>query len=95
MAAYILFIRKALNDPAAMATYSAQVPPSFKGHNIKPLALYGKMEVLEGPASDGVVLAEFANMEEARAWYHSPAYQAAIPDRMKAGDYQLILVEGL
>ena len=26
--------------------------------------------------------------------YHSPAYQAAIPDRHRAGDYQVILVEG-
>jgi uncharacterized protein (DUF1330 family) len=95
MAAYLLFIRKALNDPAAMETYSAQVPDSFKGHAIKPLALYGVMEVLEGPASDGVVIAEFPTMAEARAWYRSPAYQKAIPDRFRAADYQVILVEGL
>ena len=95
MAAYMLFIRAALRDPEAMAAYTAQVPPSFQGHAVKPLALYGAMEVLEGPASDGVVVAEFPTMAEARAWYHSPAYQTAIKDRNKAGDYQVILVEGL
>ena len=94
MAAYILFIRKALNDAAAMQTYSAQVPASFTGHKVKPLAVYGAMQVLEGPASDGVVIAQFDSMDEAKAWYHSPAYQAAIPDRFKAGEYQVILVEG-
>lgn len=95
MAAYIIFIRKALNDEQAMQTYSAQVPGSFAGHAVKPLALYGAMEVLEGAPSDGAVIAEFPTMAEARAWYDSPAYQAAIPDRMKAGEYQLILIEGL
>jgi uncharacterized protein (DUF1330 family) len=95
MAAYILFIRKALNDADAMATYSAQVPGSFAGHTIKPLALYGSMEVLEGAGSDGVVLAEFPTMDAARAWYHSPAYQTAIKDRKRAADYQVILIEGV
>jgi uncharacterized protein (DUF1330 family) len=94
MAAYMIFIRKSLDDADAMQTYSAQVPGSFAGHRVKPLAIYGAMEVLEGGPSDGVVIAEFPTMEEARAWYHSPAYQAAIPDRHRAGDYQVILVEG-
>jgi len=95
MAAYMIFIRKSLNDAAAMDTYSAQVPGSFAGHAVKPLAVYGAMEVLEGGGSDGVVIAEFPTMDEARAWYRSPAYQAAIPDRMRAGEYQVILVEGV
>jgi uncharacterized protein (DUF1330 family) len=95
MAAYMIFIRKTLNDPDAMATYTAQVPGSFAGHAVKPLALYGAMEVMEGQESDGVVIAEFPTMDAARAWYRSPAYQTAIKDRKRAADYQVILVEGV
>jgi hypothetical protein len=40
-------------------------------------------------------LAVYGAMEEARAWYQSPAYQAAIPYRQQAADYRVIFVEGL
>jgi uncharacterized protein (DUF1330 family) len=62
---------------------------------MKPLVVYGKMEVLEGQAPDGIVMLQFPSVVAARAWYQSPDYQAAIPHRQKAADYRAVIVEGL
>lgn len=60
-----------------------------------PLAFYGPVETLEGDPADGVVLIAFPTMEEAKAWYDSPAYQEALPHRLKGADYRVILAQGL
>jgi uncharacterized protein (DUF1330 family) len=43
--------------------------------------------VLEGPTVEGVAILEFASVEEAKAWYFSPAYQEASRHRYLGGDY--------
>jgi len=42
-----------------------------------------------------VVLLKFPDMAAARAWYHSPAYQAAKVHRLKGAEYRVILVDGV
>ena len=49
---------------------------------------------LEGPEVEGVVIAEFPSTEAARAWYDSPAYQAAANDRRRGAVYRGLIVEG-
>ncbi len=95
MPAYIVFMRDRMRDPAEMKTYMGKVPPTFEGFACKPLALYGKIETLEGPPIEGAVIAEFPSYAEALAWYRSPAYQAAVQHRFKAGDYRVFITEGL
>ena len=51
--------------------------------------------MVEGKDADGVVLLQFPDMAAARAWYDSPEYQAAIPERMQAAPYRAIIFEGL
>jgi uncharacterized protein (DUF1330 family) len=53
------------------------------------------METLEGESPDGVVVLQFPTVEDAKAWYHSPAYQAAVPHRQKGADYRAFIVQGL
>ena len=53
------------------------------------------METLEGEAPDGVVMLEFPTVEDAKAWYFSPGYQAAAQHRKKGAHYRVILVEGI
>jgi uncharacterized protein (DUF1330 family) len=53
------------------------------------------MEAVEGKAPDGLVILKFPTTEDAKAWYHSPAYQAALPHRKKGADYRAFIVEGL
>ncbi|MET1063429.1 MAG: DUF1330 domain-containing protein, partial [Arthrobacter sp.] len=50
---------------------------------------------LEGTPLDGVLVNEFPTVEDALAWYNSPAYQAALPHRQAAADYRVLIVQGV
>ena len=96
MSVYMIAMRESpVRDPEAMDEYQRINRENTGQFDIRPLVVYGRMEVMEGAAPDGVIVLEFPSMEEAMAWYHSPAYQAAIPHRQKAADYRVIFVEGL
>ena len=55
----------------------------------------GATEAVEGKAPDGMIVVEFPTVEDAKAWYNSPGYQAALPHRIKAADYRAMIVQGL
>ena len=95
MPAYAVFTREKLRDPAEMKEYGALAGAARAGHELKPLVVYGKFEVLEGPGIDGVVILEFPTMEAAKAWYDSPAYRAAREHRFKGADYRVVIVQGI
>ncbi len=95
MTAYVIFIRGSIKDAGEMATYGQKAAGARGDHKITPLAFYGPVETLEGPTADGVVLLSFPSMEEAKAWYDSPAYQDALQHRLKGADYRVILAQGL
>jgi uncharacterized protein (DUF1330 family) len=86
--AYVIFIRESMHDEVEMARYKAAVGTSFKGHSPSFLAAYGALEVVEGPPAQGVVIVEFADMEKARAWCRSPAYQEAARHRFAGAVYR-------
>ena len=92
--AYIVFIRESSVDKDALARYSSLVGPTFAGRSVKFHVTYGKQEVLEGVDADGVVVLEFESWDEAKSWYNSPEYQAAIPVRQRGASFRAILVEG-
>ena len=69
--------------------------PAAAGHALTPRALYGRQEVLEGAAVEGVVILEFPTFAEARAYFDSPAYQEAREHRFKGADYRAVIVEGV
>ena len=96
MTVYVLFLREsAIRDQASLDTYSRMNRESPPDPNLRPLAVYGAIEALEGTPPDGVVLLQFPTVEDAKAWYNSPAYQAAIPHRHKGADWRAFIVEGL
>ena len=94
MSAYVVMIRERVSNPAEMETYAQLAPLARQGQTITPLAFYGALEVLEGDAPDGVVILHFPSVEEARRWYDSPAYQAALVHRRRGADYRVFIVEG-
>ena len=95
MAAFVVFIREETLDPPELAAYSAKVKESFEGHAVTFRAAYGQHEVLEGPTMEGAVLLEFPDLDAARTWYRSPAYQAAARHRFKGAIYRGFIVQGL
>lgn len=96
MAAYMLFIREEpVRDQAELAIYSKMNRDGPRDPNLKPLVAYGATEAVEGAAPDGIVLLEFPSTEAAKAWYNSPAYQAALPHRKNGAEYRAFIVQGL
>ena len=96
MPAYMIFLREGpVRDAAELAEYQRLNRETGGPPSMEPLVVYGDIEVLEGPAPDGVVLLRFPTVEDARAWYESPGYQAALPHRLRAADYRAVIVEGL
>jgi len=95
MPAYVIFIKNKTLDADELKIYGQKAGAARGDHQIKPLAFYGPLEVLEGDDAEGVVLLEFADKAAAHAWYDSPEYQAAKQHRLKGADYRVILAEGL
>ena len=96
MPAYLIALRESpVRDPEAMAEYQRMNRENKGDFALKPLAVYGATEALEGEAPDGTIVMEFPTVEDAKAWYNNPSYQAAIPFRQKAADYRMFIVEGL
>lgn len=95
MAAYMIFVREKTLDNSELETYQSKVPPSLEGHSIEVLAAYGRHVTLEGPDIEGVVVARFPTLEEAQAWYNSPAYQEAAQHRFRGAVYRGFIVESL
>jgi uncharacterized protein (DUF1330 family) len=93
MAAYVVFTREKMRNPEEYERYKEKARPAAKGHPLKPLALYGKYEMLEGPAIEGAVVLEFPSVETAKTYYDSPAYQDAIKHRFLGADYRVFIVE--
>lgn len=95
MTAYVIFTRERMRNPEEYETYRGKARAAAAGHPLKRLVAYGKHETLEGPAIEGAVVLEFPTMEEAKAYYHSPAYQDAVQHRFLGADYRVFIVEGV
>jgi uncharacterized protein (DUF1330 family) len=94
MVAYVVFTRERMRNREEYERYREESRPVNAAHPLKPLALYGKYEMLEGPAIEGAVILEFTTVEAAKAYYHSPGYQAALQHRLLGADYRVFIVEG-
>jgi uncharacterized protein (DUF1330 family) len=95
MPAYLLFLREgAVKDPAKFMDYQMAMQANGPKVKMNPLVVYGATTPLEGEAPDGVVLLQFDTVDDAKAWYHSAEYQAAIQHRFKAADYRVMIIEG-
>jgi uncharacterized protein (DUF1330 family) len=95
MVAYVVFTREKMRNPEEYERYREKARPAAEGHPLKPLALYGRYETLEGPAIEGAVVLEFPSIEAAKTYYNSPAYQDAVKHRFLGADYRVFIVEGL
>ncbi|MET0660210.1 MAG: DUF1330 domain-containing protein [Steroidobacteraceae bacterium] len=95
MSAYVIVLVESITDPAALKEYRRLGGPTLQQFNAKPRVLNGAFAVLEGKPLQGAVVLEFDTMEQAKAWYTSPAYQEAVKHRFKAATCQAVLVQGV
>lgn len=95
MPAYVVAICHSKRDEKAMERYIEIASPTLAKYEAKFLAAYTDHEDVESAPTLGTVLIEFKNFKDVKEWYHSPEYQAAIPFRKQAGDYTILLVDGV
>jgi uncharacterized protein (DUF1330 family) len=76
------------------AAYAAAASKAIALYGGAPLVRGGTCEVLEGEGRARNVVIEFPSFEQAKAYYHSPEYQAAKLLRQDAGIADMIAVEG-
>lgn len=95
MAVFGVFIKESTQDQSQMDIYASKAGPSLAGHTFNVLAAYGPHLTVEGPEIEGAVIIEFPTMDQAKAWYTSPAYQDAREYRFRGATYRAFFVEGV
>jgi len=84
-----------VTDPAVYEEYRKLAPPTIAKYGGKYLVRGGTVEVKEGGwTPKRLVVLEFASMDQAQKWYHSPEYAPALALRTKAALSKVLLVEG-
>ena len=95
MAAYLIS-NITLRDRTAFEIYRTHAADAIHSYDGRYLARLGEVYVLEGSWNPNmVVIVEFPNLEQARAWYRSPEYAIALEVRDTALTRNLILVDGV
>ena len=95
MAAYII-ANIEITDPVGYEEYRKQAHASIAAYGGRYLTRGGATEVLEGDwVPNRVVILEFPNMAQLKAWYGSPEYRPALQIRRRTAKSSLVAVEGL
>ena len=95
MPAYFIALARAVHDRQKLEDYWQAVGPTFKDTEMKPLAVYTPLTLLEKLRPlEGAVLLEFPDVATAKAWYESPAYQKAMQHRIGAADGEVFIIDG-
>jgi uncharacterized protein (DUF1330 family) len=96
MAAFVIVDVEVL-EPAPYREYTSAVPATLAPFGGRFIVRGGAYETIEGEwRPQRIVIIEFPSVEQARAWYASPEYQAILPIRLRhARTNFLTVVEGV
>lgn len=95
MPAYVI-VEVDVKDLVRYEDYKKLTPGIVGSYGGKFIVRGGATETLEGEWNPGrVVVIEFPNVEQAKAFYTSPEYTAAKSIRLEASTGKIILVEGV
>ena len=95
--AYLISEADTIKDLTAIKEYGGKVPETlvpFDSH-YHFIVSGSKPQGLDGEAPQGIVVIAFDSVEQLRAWYDSPAYQAIKPLRQSAVKGRMFLVQGV
>ena len=95
MAAYVI-VETDITDPEQYEQYKAASPAAIAAGGGRFLVRGGEHVVLEGDwQPPRLVMLEFEDLEAARRWYESEAYQEAKKLREGAARFRAVAVEGI
>jgi len=84
MAAYFI-AQYVVNDPKLYREYQGAAAPTIQASGGEVVVFDVAAETIEGtPPGPHTVIVKFESTEAAKAWYNSPAYQAAVGKRLTA-----------
>ncbi len=95
MSAYALGLLKDVKFGPDIVGYLERIDATLTPYRGRFLLHGQQPEVLEGSLPVDVVAIEFPDIDHARRWYASPAYQAILPLRTKNASSVVFLVDGL
>ena len=95
MAAYFV-AQYVVKDPKLYREYQAAAAKTIAASGGEVVAFDVAAETIEGaPPGPQTVILKFESSEAAKAWYRSPAYQAALPKRLAATEGHAILSKSM
>jgi uncharacterized protein (DUF1330 family) len=94
MAKGYVIVRMTVLDPEGYKTYVAGATAAIKQYGGRPLVRGGKFEICEGEARARNVVIEFDSFDQAKTYYYSPEYQAALKHRLGISIGDIVVVEG-
>ena len=95
MPAY-LFANVDVTDAAGYEQYRQRVSATIEAYGGRYLVRGGLTEVLEGDwMPKRMVILEFPDMAQLKAWYHSPEYWPLLELRQRTAMSTLVAVEGV
>jgi uncharacterized protein (DUF1330 family) len=96
MPAYVIADIHQRGSAEEVTEYRSGVPASLEPYGGRFVVRGGKTEIVEGTwEPERMVVIEFPDVQAARDWYASPAYQEILPLRTRNCETGMILVEGL
>ena len=75
--------------------YMGRIDATLEPYGGRFLIRGGEAEVREGEWAGDLIVIEFPDLNQARAWYESPAYQEITPLRVDNSKSDLFLVDGV
>jgi uncharacterized protein (DUF1330 family) len=94
MKAYVI-VTVAVQDPERYKDYIKAATPTVAAHGGRYIVRGGRAEKLEGDVTiNRIVVLEFPSYQQAKNWYESAEYRAALAIRQSFATGSLILVEG-
>jgi uncharacterized protein (DUF1330 family) len=90
-----VIVRMSVLDPEGYKAYAAAALEAIRKYGGRPLVRGGKMEIMEGEARARNVVLEFDSFEQAKTYYLSPEYQAALKLRLGISVGDVVVVEGV
>ena len=95
MSAYAIAHLDHVDMNADIVRYLEEIDATLAPYSGRFLVHGGPLEVLEGQIRGDIVVVEFPDIEQARQWYASPAYQEILPLRTRNSRSTAFLAQGI
>ena len=95
MSAYAVAHLREMSVNREIVAYLKQIDTTLEPFDGEFLVHGKQSEVVEGKFPGYLIIIQFPNMEQARGWYYSDAYQEIVPLRKNNSEGSVILVEGV